>query len=226
MLLLGLCVCVSADIAEAYTLQPTAAGCVKESKRKQMTAKRASRQPRVRTRRQKPRRPSDRSAGTHIFTAIGDAGHAATYIFIVVKGVEHVVGQTGEQVDDEPRLEVVHADDLRITDHLAAGADERRVEVQHDIYKENHVHNRVHHEQADVLGRLVLERDVVRHHDGGVEGETEDHPVPDGFEGTVVEEDVRRRLGRLLAVLRQHVRAERHHLQDRARCQAGVDSGT
>ena len=134
----------------------------------------------------------------------------------MIEGVEHVVRQAGEQVDDEPRLEVVHAYDLGIADHLAAGAHERRVEVEHDVDEEDDVHYGVHHQEAHVLGRLVLEGDVERHHDGGVKGETQNGPVPDGFEGTVVEQDVRRRLGRLLPVLGQHVRVERHHLPRQA----------
>ena len=135
-----------------------------------------------------------------------------THIFVVIKGVEHVVGQAGEEVDDEPRLEVVHADDLGVADHLATGTHECRVEVEHNVDEEDDVHDGVHHEQTDVLGGLVLEGDVEGHHDGGVEGETQDGPVPDGLEGAVVEQDVGRRLGRLLAVLRQDVRVQRHHL--------------
>ena len=135
-----------------------------------------------------------------------------THIFVVIEGVEHVVGQAGEEVDDKPRLEVVHADDLGVADHLSARTHERRVEVENDVDEEDDVHNGVDHEQTDILGGLVLEGDVEGHHDGGVEGEAQDGPVPDGFEGTVVEQDVGRRLGRLLAVLRQDVRVQRHHL--------------
>ena len=132
----------------------------------------------------------------------------------MIEGVEHVVGQAGEQVDDKPRLEVVHADDLRIADHLSSGTHEGRVEVEHDVDEEDDVNDGVHHQEADILGRLVLEGDVEGHHDGRVEGETQNGPVPDGFEGTVVKQDVRRRLGRLLAVLGQHVRVQRHHLPE------------
>ncbi len=60
---------------------------------------------------------------------------------------------------------------------------------------------------------LVFERDVVWHHDCGVEGEHENDPVPGGFEEAVVQEDVGRRLGSLLAVLGHDVRAEAHQLK-------------
>ena len=46
---------------------------------------------------------------------------------------------------------------------------------------------------------------VVGHHDGGVEGEDEDDPVPGRLEGTVVENDVWRGLRGLLFVLRENV---------------------
>ena len=57
-----------------------------------------------------------------------------------------------------------------------------------------------------------LECGIIGHHDGCVEGENQDDPVPDGLEETVVEDDVRRCLGSLESVLGQHVRAQVHHL--------------
>lgn len=136
-----------------------------------------------------------------------------TYIFVVVERVKDVVRQAREQVDDEPALEVVHADDFGVGDHLAAGADERRVEVEDDVDEEDDVDDGIDDEQTHVLRRLVLEGHVVGHHDGGVEGETEDDPVPQGLEGAVVQQDVRRCFGRLLTVLRQHIRIQAHHLK-------------
>ena len=35
-----------------------------------------------------------------------------THVVIVVEGIEDVVGEAGEEVDEEPGLEVVHADHL------------------------------------------------------------------------------------------------------------------
>jgi len=104
----------------------------------------------------------------------------------VIERVEHVVRQTGQQVDDEPRPEIVHPDDLRVGDHLAAGTDERGVEVEHDVDEEYDVDDGVDHQQGHVLAGLVLERHVVRHHDGRVERQAQDHPVPYGLERAVV----------------------------------------
>ena len=130
----------------------------------------------------------------------------------MVERVEDVVRQAGEEVDDEPALEVIHADDFGVGDHLAAGADERRVKVEDNVDEEDDVDDRVDDQQTDVLGRLVLEGHVVGHHDGRVEGEAEDDPVPQGLEGAVMQQDVRRRFRRLLTVLRQDVRIQAHHL--------------
>jgi len=135
-----------------------------------------------------------------------------THLFVVVECVEHVVRQAGQQVDDEPRPEVVHPDHLRVGHDLAAGPDERGVEVEHDVDEEYHVDDGVDHQQGHVLAGLVLERHVVRHHDGRVEGQAQDDPVPDGLERAVVQQDVRRRLRRLLPVLGHYVRVQAHHL--------------
>ena len=96
----------------------------------------------------------------------------------MVERVEDVVRQTGEQVDDEPTLEVVHADDFRVGNDLAVGPDERRVKIEYDVDKEDDVDDRVDDQQTDVLRRLVLEGHVVGHHNGRVEGEAKDDPVP------------------------------------------------
>ena len=71
----------------------------------------------------------------------------------------------------------------------------------------------VDYEQRHCVERLVAEGDVEGHHDGRVEGEDEDHPVPRRLEGRVVQDDVGRRLRRLLAVLRQDVAIQVHHLR-------------
>ncbi len=100
----------------------------------------------------------------------------------MVERVEYVVGEAGQQVDDEPRLEVVEPDDLGVGDDLAAGAHVGGVEVEHDVDEEDDVDDGVDDEEGHVLRRLVLERHVVGHHDGRVERQDQDDPVPDGLE--------------------------------------------
>ena len=131
----------------------------------------------------------------------------------MLEGVEHIIRQTREQVDDEPTLEIVHADDVRVGHDLAAGTDECRVEVEDDIDEEDDIDDAVDYEERDGVEGLVTEGDVEGNHDGRVEGEDEDHPVPRRLEGRVVQDDVGRRLGRLLAVLRQDLAVEVHHLR-------------
>ena len=88
------------------------------------------------------------------------------------------------------------------------------MEVEHDVHQEDDVHNAVHHQPRDVV-LLGLEGHVVGHHDGGVEGEDEDDPVPGGLEQAVVQDDVGRGLGRLLLVLRQDFRSQLKNLSQK-----------
>lgn len=129
----------------------------------------------------------------------------------ILEGIDDVVRQAGEQVDDEPGLQVVHADQRGVRDHLPARPHERGVEVEHDVHQEDDVHDAVDHQPGDVV-LLGLEGDVVGHHDGRVEGEDEDDPVPRGLEGAVVQDDVRRGLGRLLLVLGEDLRTQLQNL--------------
>jgi hypothetical protein len=64
-----------------------------------------------------------------------------TYVFVVVESVKDVVRQTREEIDDEPTLEVIHADDFRVGDDLATGSNECRVEVEDDVDEKDYVHN-------------------------------------------------------------------------------------
>lgn len=110
-----------------------------------------------------------------------------TYIFVVIEGIEHIIRQAGEQVYEEPRLEIILPYNLWITDNFSAGTHEGRVKIQHYIDEKHHVHNGVYHKEGHVFARFVLEGHVVGHHDGCVEGQAEDNPVPDGFKRAVVE---------------------------------------
>ncbi len=80
------------------------------------------------------------------------------------------------------------------------------MEVEHNVHQENHIHNAVYHQPGDVV-LLGLEGHVVGDHNGCVEGEDENHPVPGSFEGAVVQDDMRRCFWSLLFVLREDVRA-------------------
>ena len=90
---------------------------------------------------------------------------------------------------------------------------ERRMKVEHDVYEEDDVHDAVHHQQGDVGDRLVPEGGVERDHDGRVESEDENDPIPYRLEGRVVEDDVGGGLGRLLPVLGEYLVVEIEHLQ-------------
>ena len=127
-----------------------------------------------------------------------------TNLINIFKGIDDIIRKTGEQVNNEPCLHIVHSDELRIGDHLPCRTYECGVEVENNVHQEDDVHNAVHHQPRDVV-LFGLEGHVVGHHDGGVEGENEDHPVPGGLKETVVQDDVGRGLRGLLLVLRQDV---------------------
>lgn len=78
------------------------------------------------------------------------------------------------------------------------------MEIQHNVHEEDDVHDAVYHQPGDVV-LLGLEGDIVGYHDGRVEGEDEDHPVPGGLEGAIMQDDVGWRLGCLLFVLGEDV---------------------
>ena len=70
---------------------------------------------------------------------------SGTYVFVVVESVEHIVRQTGEEIDDEPTFEVIHADDFWIGDHFTARSDKGGVEVEDDVDEEDDVNDRIDH---------------------------------------------------------------------------------
>lgn len=58
-----------------------------------------------------------------------ELAYRQTYIFVVIECVEDVVGQATQQIDNEPRLQVVHSNDLWIANNFASGSDESGVEI-------------------------------------------------------------------------------------------------
>ena len=68
-----------------------------------------------------------------------------TYILSVLKCVEYVVWQTGEQIDDEPALQVVQAYELGIRYDLTGLTNVGRVKVENNVEKKDDVDNAVDH---------------------------------------------------------------------------------
>lgn len=52
-----------------------------------------------------------------------------TDLIYILKGVDDIVRQAGQQVDNKPRFQVVHSNQLGVRDDLASGSNERGVEV-------------------------------------------------------------------------------------------------
>lgn len=59
-----------------------------------------------------------------------DSGrNAKPYLIHILKGIDDVIGQARQQVDDEPSLQIVHPNEFGVGDHLSAGPHEGGVEV-------------------------------------------------------------------------------------------------
>ena len=82
------------------------------------------------------------------------------------------------------------------------------MKVEHNVEREDDVDYAVGDEYGHVVHRLRLEGHIVWHEESGVDGEQQYEPVPDVLERAVVKNDVRRRFGRLLAILRQELAIE------------------
>lgn len=108
-----------------------------------------------------------------------------TDLINVLKGIDDIIGEARQQVNHEPCLQVVHADQLGVRDDLTSRPHKCGVEVQDDVHQEDDVHYAVHHQPCHVV-LLGLKRDIVGDHDGCVEGEDKDYPVPCGLEGAVM----------------------------------------
>lgn len=128
------------------------------------------------------------------------------YLIHVFKGVDDVIGQARKQVYDKPGLQVVHTYELWVRYNLPSRTHKSGMEVQHNIHKEDYVHHTVQNQPHQVV-LFGLKGDIVGNHDGCVEGEDENDPVPCGLKGAVVQDDVRWSFRSLLLVLRKNVGA-------------------
>jgi hypothetical protein len=64
------------------------------------------------------------------------------------------------------------------------------VKVQNNINEKHDIHNAVNDQKRDLIHGLVFERGVIRDCDGGVKGQNQNEPIPDGLEETVMENDM------------------------------------
>lgn len=62
-----------------------------------------------------------------------------THIFVVIEGVEDVIRQTAQKIDDEPAFEIVHPDDFWIGDDFTTRSHERGMEIKNYVNKEYHI---------------------------------------------------------------------------------------
>ena len=67
-----------------------------------------------------------------------------THLVLLGSEEEQVEGDGGDEVNEEPALEVVGGYLARMTDHLLLAVDVSGAEVDHDVYDEHDVHQHVH----------------------------------------------------------------------------------
>lgn len=111
--------------------------------------------------------------------------HKGTNLIHVLKSVDDVVWQAGQEIDDKPRLQVVHSDKFGVRDHLPRRPHKGGVEIQNNVNQEDDVHDAVHHQPGHVI-LPGLKGHVVRDQDGRVEGQDQDDPIPRGLKDAVV----------------------------------------
>ena len=63
----------------------------------------------------------------------------------MIKGIEDIIWEAWQKVNDEPRLKVIDTDDSWITDNLPSRSNISGVEVEDNINEEYHIDNRVDH---------------------------------------------------------------------------------
>ena len=152
------------------------------------------------------------------------------FIWVGPTDEEKIEGDGRHDVDYEPALEIVDGDFTRMTDDLVVLVDVRRTKVYDDVDEEHDVDEKVDDGEwvvvtlqdaavfelpllLHVLVVVQKKGSDVRRADGRVDDEDENDPVPDGFEGGVMDdrEPVLRRS--LQLVLGKYFGTQREHLQ-------------
>ena len=137
----------------------------------------------------------------------------------------------------------MHGDLARVTDDLVVLVHVGRAEVDEDVDDEHDVDGEVDDGEWVVVAVILVARAArgrpgppapvllveeeggdVRREDGRVDDEDEDEPVPHRLEGRVVQDGEAVHAGRLQLVLRQHVRSQRQHLQERMALETGRET--
>jgi hypothetical protein len=87
----------------------------------------------------------------------------STYIFIMVERIEHVIRKAREKIDEKPRFQIIHANDLRLGHDLTPRSNKSRVEVENNVNEEDDVHNGVDYQKTHIFRCFVFKGNVVGH---------------------------------------------------------------
>ena len=137
---------------------------------------------------------------------------------------EEIKRNGGDEVDEEPALEVVNGDLSGVTHDLVVFVDVRRAEVDEYVDDEHDVNDDL--DEAEWVACVVVYTGLRRHvllvqqeggsvwrHNGSVHDEDEYKPVPHCFERRVMQDGAAMHLWVLEFVLGQHIGAERQNLR-------------
>ncbi|GBM87946.1 hypothetical protein AVEN_195183-1 [Araneus ventricosus] len=97
----------------------------------------------------------------------------------------------GDDVDNEPTSQVVDGDFARMADYFVVGVDVSGTEVDEDVDDEHHVDDKVNnHDGTVIVQPLFVQQEgrYVGREDRCINDEQQDNPVPDRFEGGIVED--------------------------------------
>lgn len=75
----------------------------------------------------------------------GWKGKWCTDLINILKCIDDIIRQAGEQVNHKPGLQVIHADQLGVRDHLPCRPHKGGVEIEHNVNQKNDIYNAVHY---------------------------------------------------------------------------------
>jgi hypothetical protein len=87
----------------------------------------------------------------------------------MVECIEHVIRKAREEINEKPRLQIIHTDDLGFGHNLTTRSNESSMEVENDVDEKDDIHNGVNNKEAHIFRCFVLEGNIVGHHYSCVE---------------------------------------------------------
>lgn len=94
---------------------------------------------------------------------------SGTDLINILKCIDDIIWQAGEQVNHKPGLQVIHANQLGVRDHLSRRPHKGGVEIKHNVHQKNDIYNAVNYQPCHVV-LFGFKGDIVRDQNSSVEG--------------------------------------------------------